>query len=244
MDADNDLLVERDLEYPKKRGLLFQGTSNYYEFSHFGWGLKSMFYGYIRGYKAVSDKAVELAVASEDIVKLDTFIFPIVFNYRQFLELSLKSLYLDYSDEDIKIKLSTITNVSHNLMKMWEKLEPILLSTSNTTQHKEMVSNVKGYVQQFHDIDPGSFNFRYPITKKMTPVFEKEQRIDLVNLKNRMEELSNFFDGMDGALDHLKSCKEDQEEYRREIEAELRAEFEAEMRAEWASEMKANRDWE
>lgn len=89
-DTSGERLV---FKLPKQGERLFKGTSEYYHFSHFGWGLKSQFYGYIKGYISVSDAAVELAVTSKDIAKLDTYVFPIIFNYRQFLELSLKSLY-------------------------------------------------------------------------------------------------------------------------------------------------------
>lgn len=227
---------------PQKGGRLFQETSNYYEFAHFGWGLKSSFYGYIRGYKEVSDKAVEFAVQSKDIAVLDTHVFPIIFNYRQFLELSLKSLYLDYSSHSIKEKIATLHSAGHDLMKMWQKLEPILLNLYAGNENKEMVNTVKSYIKQFHDTDRSSFNFRYPITKEMVPVFKTEKRYDLVNLKTRMQELSNYFDGADGQLDYLKSCQEDQDAYRRELEAEMRAiqaEYEAEARKEYEAEARA-----
>lgn len=237
-DEIEDVFGERIVfELPKKGERLFTGTSNYYQFAHFGWGLKSQFYGYIKGYKSVSDAAVDLAVNSKDIAKLDTYVFPIIFNYRQFLELSLKSLYLDYSDDEPKTRLETIKKVSHDLMKMWDKVEPILLSTNDGTDHKKMIAIVKSYVKQYHDMDEGSFNFRYPITKQMTPVFKKEERIDLVNLKQRIGELSNFFDGMDGALDDLKQRKADWEEIQREMQAEVEAEWRAEMEAEARANM-------
>ncbi|MNB87036.1 hypothetical protein D3C81_669110 [compost metagenome] len=236
-------------EQPKKGAILFQETSNYYHFAHFGWGIKSRFYGYIKGYKEVSDMAIEKAVTSQDIVLLDTYVFPIIFNYRQFLELSLKSLYLDYSDDAPQLRIQTIEKVSHDLMKIWRKVEPISLSPyKDKDHHREMVKVVESYLLQYHEMDEKSFNFRYPITKQLTPVFSKEMRVDLVNLRNRMQELSNFFDGMDGALDDMKRSKEEWEAEYRRIEDDIRSEIEAEMRAEWRSEMaaeaRANRDWE
>lgn len=238
---ENDDIDEHIVfEMPKKGAELFKETSNYYQFAHFGWGLKSQFYGYIKGYKSVSDAAVDMAVSSKDIVKLDTYVFPIMFNYRQFLELSLKSLYLDYSEDEPRMRLETINKASHNLMKMWDKVEPILLLTSDAAHHNEMVKIVKSYVQQYHEMDEGSFNFRYPITKQLNSVFKKEERIDLVNLKQRMAELSNFFDGMDGALDDLKQRKADWEEIQRELQAEVEAEWRAEMEA----EARANMDYD
>ncbi|WP_139170838.1 hypothetical protein [Paenibacillus naphthalenovorans] len=55
------------IEFPKKGKQVFTETAEYYEFAHFGWGIKSQFYGYISGYKGVADIAVDFAVRSRDI---------------------------------------------------------------------------------------------------------------------------------------------------------------------------------
>lgn len=156
------------------------------------------------------------------------------------MELSLKALYLGYSNDSSKHKISIIKDAGHNLMKMWNYLEPILIEASGSTADKNMVSVVKSYVEQFHQMDKTSFSFRYPITKEMVPVFQDEQRIDLINLKNCVQELSNFFDGMDGLLDDQKRSKEEAEAIIREINAEIEAEFRAEM----MKEMRSNYDWD
>ncbi|MEK3720581.1 hypothetical protein [Paenibacillus sp. FSL H8-0034] len=238
---DEDIFGDNNvIEYPKKGAKLFQGTSNYYEFAHFGWGIKSSFYGFIKGYKGVSDRAVDFAVKSKDIAILDTHVFPIIFNYRQFLELSLKALYLDYSSDPTEVKKEKFKDFNHNLMTVWNAIEPMLLEVCGS--NKEMVKHAKGYVEQFHKQDKSSFSFRYPITKQLEPIHKKEERFDLVNLKNRMEELDNYFGGADGALDYLKSCIQDQEEYRNEMRAEWEAEIQAmqnEARAEWEAEGRA-----
>ena len=56
-----------------------------------------------------------------------------------------------------------------------------------------------------------SFSFRYPITKKLDQIIKSEQRINLPNLRQRMDELYHFFSGADGKL----SSKEN---YRQEME--------------------------
>jgi len=233
-----------EIHYPKKGCKLFQETNDYYGFAHYGWRTKSDFYGYIKGYKEAGDLVVEVAVTSNDIAKLDAYIFPIVFNYRQFLELSLKSLYLEYSEEDKDSKTTSINHASHNLIRMWNKLEHIFISINTSEVHKQMIEDVKSYVFQFQEFDNNSFTFRYPLTKNLDPTLKEENRLDLRNLRARISELSNFFDGIDGSLDHIKRAKEDAQEYQREVEADIRAEYEAEMRQMWAEEMRTNIEWE
>ncbi|MEK5233463.1 hypothetical protein MHB42_17300 [Lysinibacillus sp. FSL K6-0232] len=174
---------------------------------------------------------------------LDTYIFPVLFLYRQFIELSLKSLYLEYADKPMDEKIQTIKQVSHNLAQMWNKLKPTLIDASNNKSEEEIVNVVEGYIMRYHNFDKGSFKFRYPIDKDANPLIKGEERIDLVNLKERMTELDNFFSGADGHLDYLKTCKYEQEQYLRGIEAEMRAEYEAEMKAEYEAEMRDNMEW-
>lgn len=197
----------------------------------------------IKGYKDSADKLVEYALGSKRISILDTFIFPILFLYRQFIELSLKSLYLEYSDEQMSDKIQTIKQASHNLSSMWNKLKPVLIDASDTQEEKKLVLSVESYIMQYHSYDKNSFKFRYPIDKNNNPLLKGEERLDIVNLKDRMTELDNFFGGADGKLGSIKEWKYEQEQYLREIEAEMKAEYEAEMKAEYEAEMRANMDW-
>ena len=223
-----------DIEFPKKGKKLFTSTANYHQFSHFGWGdIDSQFYGYIKGYKESADRLVEYALQSKNIAILDTYIFPIIFLYRQFIELSLKSLYLQYSEESMPDKMKIIKQVNHDLAKMWSNLKPVLLEASDSDEEKDSINNVEDYILQYHEFDKTSFRFRYPIDKDYNPCIKGEHRIDILNLKERMTELDNFFSGADGKLDFLKECKYEHLQYLKELEAEMRAEFEAEMRAEY-----------
>lgn len=233
-----------DVQFPVKGKKLFKSTYSYLEFSHFGWGnIDDQFYGYIKGYKDSADKLVDFALVSKRISILDTFIFPILFLYRQFIELSLKSLYLEYSDKQMADKILTIKQAGHNLASMWNKLKPTLLDASDAQGERELIKSVESYIMQYHNYDKSSFKFRYPIDKDYNPLLKDEERLDIVNLKNRITELDNFFGGASGKLGAIKEWKYEQEQYLREIERDMQAEYEAEMRAEYASEMRANMDW-
>lgn len=139
-------------------------------------------------------------------------------------------------------KIQAIKQASHNLENMWRKVKLILIEASDSEDEKDTVKTVESYIFQYHRFDKGSFKYRYPIDKDYNPLLHGEERIDIVNLKECMTELDNFFGGADGILDFLKDRKNEQEQYLREIEAEMKAECEAEIRAEYEAEMRSYMD--
>lgn len=193
--------------WPQKGEKLIRETNNYYDFAHFGWGdVETQFYGYMEGYKVAADNLIEYATNSENIKILDTFVFPICFLYRQYLELAMKNIFLKYSGVSEDEKRTVIRNVSHNLTKIWIKIVPII-SEEITNEEKIDINIVADYIRQFSDLDISSFSFRYPINKELNLLFYKEQCLDLINLRERMNELYNFFEGCDGKLDSLRDFK-------------------------------------
>lgn len=193
--------------WPQKGEKLVKETDNYYNFAHFGWGnVETQFYGYMEGYKEAADNLIEYATNSKDIKTLDTFIFPICFLYRQYLELAMKNIFLKYSGSSEEDKVKVIKNVSHNLNEMWKKIVPII-SEETTNEEKEDIKIVRDYIKQFSDFDKSSFTFRYPINKELDLLFKEEKFLDLINLRERMNELYNFFEGCDGKLDSIRDFK-------------------------------------
>ena len=85
----------------------------------------------MEGYKTAADELVEQALGAKNVGRLDTFIFPILFLYRHFIELELKWIFLVYSDGDSPVKKSVLDKVKHNLMKIWKETKPILLRRYN-----------------------------------------------------------------------------------------------------------------
>lgn len=74
----------------------------------------------LTGYKRAADSLVKQA--AEDTADRDTLVFPIIFNYRQFLELSLKYLISTYGRS---VGVDAIWN-SHDLSKLWSQFEAVL----------------------------------------------------------------------------------------------------------------------
>lgn len=131
---------------------------------------------------------------------MDTWVFPILFLYRQYLELQMKDMVLNYGNMNTAEKKKFLKDSSHSLKKVWNKLKPILLDSGLNDKEIKDVEIVEGYIEQFHQRDLDSIKFRYPIGKELNRVVDREYRINLKNLRDRMKELENFFNGVDGAL--------------------------------------------
>ena len=109
-----------------------------------------MNYGYIAGYKDSADNLLELSMKGGF---LEANIFPIVFLYRQYLELLFKNIIAKMPQDDVSIE------GLHNLKGMWEYISRIF--EEDNVLDTNSLEFIKVVVLEFHDIDPKSSNFRY-----------------------------------------------------------------------------------
>ncbi len=207
-------ILFKNIPWPQKDAKLFIPDGPPEHFSRIGWGDASHQYVlYMAGYKNAADALIDHVLASKNVERLDTFIFPILFLYRQFIELELKWVFLVHSAADIPEKIEFI-KAKHDLCKLWSQIKPVLLEEA-TPEERQDVNTVEDYVMQFAKLDKSSSSFRYPITRelKLHQVLNNEQRINLPNLRQRMNELYHFFSGADGKLSSIRECKQDMEKY-------------------------------
>lgn len=201
-------IVDEKIAWPNQYEKLFIDGGNYYEFSHIAWGnLETQIAGYRMGYKAAADNLIEDALSSKDISKLDTFVFPAIFLYRHYIELTLKDLIITLADLNREEKIQMLKKYSHNLDVLWKDF--VKVSLDITGEANDVALNTVGkYVQEFHCIDKGSVSFRYPFTKELELIFGNEKRINLRHLKERMEEIEMFFVGAGNYMYDLKRASE------------------------------------
>lgn len=207
------ITLDMNMPWPQKNAKLFIHDGTPEHFSRIGWGDASQQYVlYMTGYKNAADTLIDHVLALKNVERLDTFIFPILFLYRQFIELELKWVFLVHSPADIPAKKAFIQEMKHDLCKLWSRIKPILLEEA-TPEERQDVDTVEDYVMQFDRLDKSSSSFRYPITMKLDQVLNDEQQINLPNLRQRMNELYHFFSGVDGKLSSIRDCKRDMEKY-------------------------------
>ena len=144
-------------------------------------------YGYIDGYKTAADELVDKRFLE------DLLVFPVVFCYRQYLELVLKTIFKIYSKLDF---IAFLKRVGHDLQKLFDEVSPFLQSSCKLSQNE--IDFIKAVIDDFCLIDPDSFSFRYPYTKRNVSTLDSklsnnnELRINLRAMKKNIKGINDL----------------------------------------------------
>jgi hypothetical protein len=135
-----------------------------------------------------------------------------VFLWRQYLELQLKSLIESarelYSGEIYPEGAEF--PLHHDLQKLWCELRPAL---ERYQPRSPEVPAADGVIQQFSKFDPGSYSFRYPFSKKgEDSLASVPELVNVECLHSVMLRLANFLDAAGSAFAHELQCKADFEQ--------------------------------
>lgn len=154
----------------------------------------------IEGYKIAADLAV--AHCNECNSERDILVYPIVFNYRQFIELSLKYQIATYG------KLANIEPVwnTHKLDVLWKHFQKIL-DAYGTIDPDEADFTVASVIAEFSKIDPKSDAYRYPVDRNGVPLPMAFAATHLENLADVMNAVAGYFTGCDGYLSSRDSIE-------------------------------------
>ncbi len=163
---------------------------------------------YADGYKLAGDLLVDHAMQTR--YDQDILVFPIVFNYRQYLELRLKELIS--ASGRLLDRDHSIPN-DHDLLKLWRQVRPNLEAVwPEGQQHHEAVEEK---MVEFCKFDAASFAFRYPVDTNGTPTLPDLRRVNLRQLREVMAGIATVLDGSSiGMCEYLKSKYEMEAEYR------------------------------
>lgn len=150
--------------------------------------LETEFYIYSRNFHYAADQIIDylLTIATEnnEIGKLDTWFFAIIYLYRQSLELILKAIVFSYvTDEQKRIEL--LKDVKHDLKKCFRIITDDL-KVGKT--HKMLVNlNWLGeFLGDISSIDRQSDMFRYPFNHEMEIFFKEQTHVDLFLVKQNL----------------------------------------------------------
>lgn len=155
---------------------IFKNTGFTQQSAHFGWQNKDeALYGIREGYKYSADELVEIVVNSgNNIKKLDTYIFPIMFSYRHAVEISLKHIYLR--------AYGNIPSGGHSLLELWDKVRKEIID--DMINSEKFLKQVKEYKNNFikYSLDGISIDKIRFLIKELQ---EANQIGDEVNSQNR-----------------------------------------------------------
>lgn len=185
------------IRWPDAAESAFRKSSNWFENAHISEDPFERLYFMTEGYKLGADLMVEQAHQEPHI--RDRVVCAVIFNYRQYLELSLKYLIASYGP---RVGVEANWN-THDLSKLWIEFKKIIdhYGEDNTDSGIEGVARV---VAEFAIADQHSYSYRYPVDKKGRPVSLEIQDLELDTLKNVIEGVETFFSACDGYLDSME----------------------------------------
>ncbi len=146
--------------------------------------------------------AILIGICEEDNYQSHSLIYPILSNYRHAIELAMKWVIKQYG------RYSTLVIDDfehHNLWKLWSMCRQIIIEVGSEDEAMPVVEQI---IKDFHDLDKSGQIFRYPRSKGGTVVRLPDFPIDLSNIRDVMQGVAHFFDGVDGQLDAHSSAAE------------------------------------
>jgi hypothetical protein len=167
-------------------------------------GAYSAPYAYILGYYSAAENLAQIAIENRE---LDTLFFPICFNYRHYMELSLKHLILNFEQfavvlEELGYKGKTTESVADKAKKehgLGKLLNWLVVRFEKVTDEK-LDNDLQELILEFHNIDPNGQIFRYPTLKGNSFSLPYQKLYDVENIRHKMQEINIHFSGMDSWL--------------------------------------------
>jgi len=120
----------------------------------------------------------------------DSYVSPALFNFRQYLELTMKESISSFEKLGGQYK----DDKNHTLTSLWNSLYVFL------DKGDKALPVVGKLIQEFDDKDRYSMTFRYPYQKGKEGELQQENSfndlIDIENLRTKMLQLYRFFEGV------------------------------------------------
>lgn len=145
--------------------------------------LSKEFYKYSMKFNIFGNMVIDYITPLKNNGIKDSWFFPIVYLYRQSLELILKATVFKYIISN-KERSEYLREVGHNLSRLFETVyKNIQLNNTNT---REELLWLKEYINDITYVDRESDVFRYPFSNNGINFFKEQKNVNLVYLKTNM----------------------------------------------------------
>lgn len=190
--------IDTDYKWPKKGDRLLRAETDWQRAVTFAEHEITRDVFIWDGYMKASATLINQCQSAGDRADRHELVYPILFCYRHGLELAIKWIinrygrYASIPKEDY---------IHHNLLQLWKVCKQVILEVGSDGEDEALLA-VEQVVKDFHDLDKGSFSFRYSTDVNGAVIALPNVPFDLENIKNVMEAVNNLFIGADGQLDH------------------------------------------
>jgi hypothetical protein len=163
---------------------------------------------YAIGYK----RAADILVSEVDSRPRhqDMLVYPILFLYRHYLELTLKNLmrkcWMLFSED------SSDNLDSHDLRRYWQIEQGLIIRVSPETSTEDL-RPIARLIDEFCKHDPVSFAFRYPVskpnskTRRRSPTLASLRMINIGQVRGSVQRAANLLEGAIAFVDDRLDAK-------------------------------------
>ncbi|HEY8900603.1 MAG TPA: hypothetical protein VIM61_09340 [Chthoniobacterales bacterium] len=155
--------------------------------------------GYVEGFRRAAEALIRDIEDNRGVI--DFLVYPIIYNYRQHLELRLKQILEEFRRYGIYDKPVI---KGHDLHKLWSECKPLILEISeNVEEEGEWMNGVEKAIGQIMAVDPKGFGFRYSdagIPKEIT-------HINLENVRTILTWVCDWLEAVAGYIPILTDQK-------------------------------------
>lgn len=161
--------------------------------------------GYVEGYRLSAEHLIDAALRA---CQQDFLVYPIMFLFRQYIELRLKEIL-----RQVKRVLGeddTGFPVHHDIGDLWAKARKgtgLVLGSESKISDRAFITDL---IREFSRVDGKSDGFRYPVNRKLEPNLDGLTHINLYNAKELLKRLSDSLDGISALLEHCLEIRQEQ----------------------------------
>lgn len=150
----------------------------------------------VTGYSAVIDFIYKNSKLSKE-----TKFYPLMFMFRNTIELCLKRLFYSSVDNGVPIEIFCAKRKSHFIKKdLWKNVKPAIIKYANDSDNDtEVIAIVERLIGEISGLDKNGDNFRYPTSYSLEYRFD-EKSVDIKNVYEYLKAMINFLDGCDSML--------------------------------------------
>ena len=165
------------------------------------WSFDKWFF-YSHGYKEAADRLVSGLEKNPSAGSV--LIYPIMFLYRQYMELTIKHCIRLTFRLERKYGEKDDFEVTHDIERLWKKyLERWCFSFPDDPIIG--AEDVTRLIEEFCKVDSGSFAFRYPEERNKSPTLSNIYYVNLFKIKDVVRKISDVFESTQNQLlEHIQ----------------------------------------
>ena len=122
-----------------------------------------------------------------------TKLYPLIFMFRNTIELCLKRLFYSRVDNGVSLKVFYSKRKSHYIKKdLWKNVKPIIVRYANDSgEDLAIIDIVEKLLDEINSLDKNGDNFRYPTSYSLEYRID-DKKIDLSNVYTYLKAIINF----------------------------------------------------